>query len=573
MDAHGQRRSAAVAADGSFRIDATGLTAPFLVEVTGVIGGRPAVLHSVALQGDLGKTVDVTPLTELLTAWVLQKNPQDTFNAASPDLSSITADRVQAGEQLVAAKAKSLLESFGAGGVNVRTGALGADGAGMDGALHALRLTPVQGSGRMVYELSVLAGGGAAKLRTAANAADPSPTIVDPVAMDTTSLGALDAGGQGAIQDVLPQVNAQLQALAAKFASGLPAPADVAPFFVGETDFTHNGLHLSAYLSKVLLTPPYVGMKITKVAIEQVVDAENVVVSYSVLFATPAFPRINRTRMKLAGGTWLLAGNGDLAAVSANYLARVFSKPLTEAELAARSDVKRCSWDTSVYCMDVLGYDKGPATIGRPDDENFGLLAFAGGLYDTPGGVAWRFLQRRFSRFIGSGNGRVRPYLVFNVSSLEIDPRIDHVVVTGPGLPAAGLTLVQPRPTIPRDYLIIKGDYMDWNSFNSERCQNFGSSAPANCALDWTQAVAGATYHYSFRDVADVELGTADPRLLGGPARPTSGSRTATSTSRSSASPPTPRSRCSTSSTRPRAPPSPTAAPSRWAGRSPPILR
>jgi hypothetical protein len=77
--------------------------------------------------------------------------------------------------------------------------------------------------------------------------------------------------------------------------------------------------------------------------------------------------------------------------------------------------------------------------------------------------------------------------------------------------------LVHPRPTVPRDYFIIKGDYMDWNSFNGERCQNFGADAPQSCALDWSAAVAGATYAFSFRDANGAELGTAGPRLLGRP--------------------------------------------------------
>lgn len=519
VDARGSRRSAPVDAGGAFRIDATGLAAPLLVEVTGMIGGRPSTLHSVALDGELGGNVDVTPLTELLTAWALQRDPHDTFNAASPDLSSLTADRVKAGEQLVATKARALLESFGAGDVNVRTGALGGDGTGMNGALHAVKLTPVQGPGRMVYELKVLGGGAVPALRAAAGAGGAPATVLDPAALDTTSVGTLDSGSQEAIQDVLPQVNAQLQGLAARFASGVPAQAEVASFFAGETAFTHNGLHLTPYLTKVLLTQPYVGMQITKVAVEQVVDAENVVVSYSVLFAQPAFPRAETTRMTLVGGKWLLAGNGAIAAVGVHYLARLFSKPLTLEEVQARSDMAQCG---DAYCMNVLGFSgsathDGRASMGRPDEESFGVLAYAGG---TSAGVDWRFLARRFSRFVGIPNGRVRPYVVFDASSVEVDPRVDHVVVTGPGLPEAGLTLVQPRPTVPRPYMPIQGDYMDWNSFSSDRCQHFGASAPPGCALDWSEVVAGATYHYSFRDASGAELGTADPRLLGRPRSP-----------------------------------------------------
>ncbi|MBN1962975.1 MAG: hypothetical protein JW841_18750 [Deltaproteobacteria bacterium] len=49
VDSTGERISATVATDGSYSLDVAGMTGPFLIEVAGLVGGRPTVLHTLAI--------------------------------------------------------------------------------------------------------------------------------------------------------------------------------------------------------------------------------------------------------------------------------------------------------------------------------------------------------------------------------------------------------------------------------------------------------------------------------------------------------------------------------------------
>lgn len=65
-DAQGVTRQAAIGTNGSYSIDVTGMTAPFVFRASGRAGGREYVIHSAATQADVGGVINVTPLTDLV---------------------------------------------------------------------------------------------------------------------------------------------------------------------------------------------------------------------------------------------------------------------------------------------------------------------------------------------------------------------------------------------------------------------------------------------------------------------------------------------------------------------------
>src|SRR6185295_5749500 len=62
-----------IAPDGSYTVDVSGMTAPLLLRADGVVGGRAVTVHSVALAPDVGGTLNVTPLTELIVSNAAKK--------------------------------------------------------------------------------------------------------------------------------------------------------------------------------------------------------------------------------------------------------------------------------------------------------------------------------------------------------------------------------------------------------------------------------------------------------------------------------------------------------------------
>ncbi len=219
LDAAGRSSGADVSSDGGYRIDVSDLQAPFLVEVVGTVGGNPAILHSAATATDVnqGRTVNVTPLTELATAFALRGSPGAVFRDASRTLAPLTDDALSSAGGEVRAALAPLLRAFGAD-VDPRITPFAADGTGMDGALDALKLLPVQdaATGAARYELSLVTASGTVMLDPAA---PPGGAVV--------SFSSADLARLQAVLAALPAIDAQLQALAAKLATSIPAAGEV----------------------------------------------------------------------------------------------------------------------------------------------------------------------------------------------------------------------------------------------------------------------------------------------------------------------------------------------------------
>jgi uncharacterized phage protein gp47/JayE len=79
-DSLGAVRTAAIAADGTYSLDVSGMTAPFMLRAEGTVGGRSYVLHSAAVAADVGGRVNVTPLTDLIVANVAGQIASDLCN-------------------------------------------------------------------------------------------------------------------------------------------------------------------------------------------------------------------------------------------------------------------------------------------------------------------------------------------------------------------------------------------------------------------------------------------------------------------------------------------------------------
>ncbi len=148
----------------------------------------------------------------------------------------------------------------------------------------------------------------------------------------------------------------------------------------------------------------------------------------------------------------------------------------------------------------------------------FPLVVTEGRLYDDPGTPDQneRQVMATHSRNLGHPSAGLNRYLMFAVSAVELQGDVDHVVVSGPGLPAGGLTLVRTVGPISRDYLILKGDTWNWNGFDTTRCADFDTSSIPDCALDWSAVVEGASYTFTFHGASGV-MGSLTTRLMGSP--------------------------------------------------------
>lgn len=65
-DSFGQMRGTPINADGTYKVDVSGMTGPFIVRADGTVAGVSVTYYSAGTQEDVGGTINVTPFTNLI---------------------------------------------------------------------------------------------------------------------------------------------------------------------------------------------------------------------------------------------------------------------------------------------------------------------------------------------------------------------------------------------------------------------------------------------------------------------------------------------------------------------------
>ncbi len=523
-DATGAERRAAVAADGRFTINVTGLTAPFMLQATGLLGGVPVQLHGLALAEDVGKnTVNLTPLTEVLSANVLCADPAAAFGDFVSHAGSVTRSALQSADDALRGSLAQVAAAFGVGAKSLRADEFAVGDKGLDAMLDALRVSmELSDAGTPLHVVTALGTGNAITVERCGAA--PGPLAYDAKAAQDLATS----------RAALAEIDGALQQFAAAFATALPTAETLGPMFLA-TDFRHNGQTLDEWFNRVLLdpadpdpdTPNRVGMTIGAARIVDVLGPDDLVVTAEMRFTSPHPQTTFRQRLRKVDGHWLMMGNRRFAQSSVTLRARLTSTALTEAAVAALPDVTSFvpEWDpTHTYYEQAVTGRTEKRWLGAVGVDFFGLVGWMGQEFDDPATPDnEREIGRDYSAFIGSPSSRVIRYLQFYVGDRGSLRDAVRTVVTGPGLPASGLTLIRPIADVPRGFWVLQGDQWYWNTFSTDRCAQVARPANAipedtrpvipDCALDWSKVHRGSLYTFEYFDAAGASLGT-DSRQL-----------------------------------------------------------
>lgn len=502
IGANGRTVRAVANASGVYTVDVSTLTAPYVVQVLANAGGQTVLLHSLATAADVGtRAVNVTPLTEIITASVLGTDPQAAVAAGTVPFNAITGSALADAETALERCLAPVLSVAGLGSVDLRSTEFKADHSGLDGVLDALKVTRDSGG----YTIALVTGG--------------ASITVDPANLGASTTLAAPTGAQlDALTAASGDIRSLLGELAARFATAVPAAADLAAYFT--TDFRHDGQNATEFIAKVLREEwpasaggfSYRGVTFDALRIERVIDADTLEVSFRSLFRKGFLPGGERLIVKRAGGQWRFAGNGAPARAYATLMARLKETALTEAQVRALPNIStytdNSEGPTYTYFLQTIQDDQGrnlDLWLDRVGGASFGRRGWAGG----EAGVDARLQRSKYTRYLAAANSRVSNYIEFWVPTNRVAANVAEIVVTGPGLPAGGLKL-EPPIRRPRANWVFKGDAYDWNAFNAERCaqvDNAASPVP-NCGVDWTQVHKGSEYLFTLKDAAGTVLGS-----------------------------------------------------------------
>lgn len=260
-DALGATRTAPIGTNGSYSIDVSGMTAPFVFRAEGSANGVRAIVHSVATQADLNGRINITQLTDLIVSNIAGQLAQNYFDHFDQSGNSSLADKA-----LVDAEVAKLKEKL----LPVLT-ALGVDAA-ID-LLHSA-FTPL--SDPIDKALDVIR----VSYDTAANAATISNVlntiaVVDQLAVkaaaETSPATLSDAhvASGASDQDLVRQV---LKDFTAKFANGSPKSTDLTPLMT--SGFLWSDSDRTAAVAEFTSNTALVGVTFTDIEIRQI-DYDN----------------------------------------------------------------------------------------------------------------------------------------------------------------------------------------------------------------------------------------------------------------------------------------------------------
>ena len=295
-DATGATRSAAIGTNGSYSIDVSGMTAPFVFRAEGSAGGRDYTIHSAAVAADVGGVINVTPLTDLAVSNIAGEVARGYFDRGN--FSALTPAELAAELQQLRTRLLPVLQSLG-----------------IDSSVDLLRtpFTPLSSAlDKAIDILRVDYAAGVATITNVVTKQQIQDNLALQAAAEAGAPALADTGGVSTAASDIDQIRAALDNLAAKFSTGLPAVGEVRPLF--SADFLHSDERADSFLAGLTTESTFVGGKFTDAVIRSI-DYSNPArplaeVSFHVkgpggnLVSTAEHWKLVKN-----GGNWLMHGN------------------------------------------------------------------------------------------------------------------------------------------------------------------------------------------------------------------------------------------------------------------------
>ncbi|SCK26427.1 hypothetical protein VAR608DRAFT_2156 [Variovorax sp. HW608] len=302
-DAKGATRTAPIGTNGSYSIDVSGMTAPFVFRAEGSANGVYAIVHSIATEADLNGRINITQLTDLVVSNIAGQLAQNYFDkfeqSGNADLAS---------KALVDAEVAKLKEKL----LPVLT-ALGVDAA-ID-LLHSA-FTPLSDpldKALDVIRVSYDTAANTATISNVVNAVTVTDDLAVKAAAETSPATLSDANvASGATdQDLVRQV---LKDFSAKFANGLPTNADLTPLMTN--GFLWNDMNRATAQAALTQNVDLIGGSFTDIELRQIDYANPNGVTAHLSFSVKSGSGVElgrldnwKVRKSLTDGLWRLHGD------------------------------------------------------------------------------------------------------------------------------------------------------------------------------------------------------------------------------------------------------------------------
>lgn len=248
--------AATTSALGAFIVDVAGMTAPYILSITGTAGGKQVTLNSIATAA--GQTVNITPLTDLIVSTASgQPGGSSLTSLCAPIvnvvptacLSALTSASTPAKLATATQAVIDMIAPLNLAGTNPLTGKFDADGTGMDAVLDQILMAPADGQGAMATITLIATGTSLGTVTMPATAGQTATATATPPS--TTELTKATAAAT-----VMPEIRACL----ASFNALYPKTGFVAPTSIRVAEFVDDSFRLGVSEDKSAIVGALSGM-------------------------------------------------------------------------------------------------------------------------------------------------------------------------------------------------------------------------------------------------------------------------------------------------------------------------
>lgn len=295
-----QTKTVTIEADGKYTVDVTGLKAPYMVRADGFVGGNEYHLYSAGTLADVGGTINITPLTDLIVANIAGSIAKTYFDSGS--FSTLTTTQLNTQADSLKAKLLPILQAAGVSdSIDLLRASFSTDHTKLDAALDVLKVTTDTTTGITTIKNVITQQQMTSNVTTGTYTGALTDTTG--VATGITDIQAISAG---------------FKTFSDLFATGVPSAtnATLLSLFDSAT-FLQGGQSLAAFLSNITTDKSIVGVSFTNISIQSM-DTVNgtAFVAFSVLQnGKAANDAPEAWNMIKKSGKWYMQGDQRIADV------------------------------------------------------------------------------------------------------------------------------------------------------------------------------------------------------------------------------------------------------------------
>jgi hypothetical protein len=307
-DSLGAGKMVNIDANGHYSVNVSGMTGPFVIKASGSLGNMPVTYYSAATSDDIGNTVNVTPLTNLMVSNLSQQLAETYFSSAD-NLNGFTAllttAKLTAAEAALRAKLKPALNSLGISSTtDLLHSAFVTNHTGVDALLDLVKVEDDTSTNLVTLKNALT--------QEVIGTDDVTLASDDAIPVDASKIAGIDPSGSS---DWLA-INTLLNSLSAPFATSLPSTMQLqgTGIFDDSANLIVNGKSLDALTGD----SNNIGMQLNDVRI--FLDGSHAagLVQAHFTSATQNSARTFNLAVSMASGSWKITSDANYLGLGIN---------------------------------------------------------------------------------------------------------------------------------------------------------------------------------------------------------------------------------------------------------------